>query len=173
MADYEVAGVTRHRSGGTLTGVAPANAYPTADGSEVLIAGNADTVFRRLCTAMDRPDLATDERYADHASRGANAAELDRLVGEWTGTVDADDLLARLADAGVPAGRVYVAADMLADEHYAARDMVLRRTARAGFEVPMAGVVPRFSRTPGTVRDVGPDLGEHDDIIRAEVDGER
>ena len=169
MADYEVGGVVRQRSGGTLPGVAPANAYPTADGSEVLVAGNADTVFRRLCAAMGRPELADDDRFADHAARGANAAGLDRIVAEWTATWESEALLARLAEHGVPAGRVYTAPDMLADEHYAARDMVLRATARAGFELPMTGIVPRFSRTPGSVRDVGPRLGEHDDDVRAEV----
>lgn len=173
MADYEVAGVVRGRSGGVLKGVAPANAYPCADGSEVLIAGNADTVFRRLSAAM-APDLdgaepVDDPRFCDHAARGANADELDALVAGWTSTYDSDALLALLTRHGVPAGRVYTAPDMLADEHYAARDMVLRRTARAGFDVPMAGIVPRFSRTPGSVRDVGPLLGEHTDALKAEV----
>ena len=103
------------------------------------------------------------------SGRLEEGGELDGLVADWTRTLDADDLLARLADHGVPAGRVYTAADMLADDHYAARDMVLRRTARAGFDLPMTGVVPRFSRTPGSVRDVGPALGEHDDEIRARL----
>lgn len=169
MADAEVAGIVRQRSGGTLPGVAPANAYPTADGSEVLIAGNADAVFRRLCDAMGRPELAEDPRYRDHASRGLNEKELDGLVAEWTSTLVSEDLLALMVEHGVPAGRVYTANDMLVDDHYAARDMVLRATARAGFDLPMTGVVPRFSRTPGTVRDVGPDLGEHDIEIRAEL----
>lgn len=169
MADAEVAGVVRQRSGGTLPGVAPANAYPTADGSEVLIAGNADAVFRRLCIAMGRPELAEDPRYAEHVARGANEKELDALVADWTSTMDSEDLLALMVEHGVPAGRVYTAVDMLADEHYAARDMVLRATARAGFDLPMTGIVPRFSRTPGTVRDVGPELGEHDDELRAEL----
>lgn len=173
MADYELAGVVRERSGGVLKGVAPANAYPCRDGSDVLIAGNADTVFRRLSTAMapdrDGAELVDDPRFCDHASRGANADELDATVAEWTATKTSDELLTLLAEHGVPAGRVYTAPDMLADEHFAARDMVLRRTSRAGFEVPMTGVVPRFSRTPGSVRDVGPALGEHTDALRAEV----
>ena len=118
---------------------------------------------------MGRPELADDDRFADHAARGANAAGLDRIVAEWTATCDSEALLARLAEHGVPAGRVYTAPDMLADEHYAARDMVLWATARAGFDLPMTGIVPRFSRTPGSVRDVGPRLGEHDDHLRAEV----
>lgn len=169
MADADIAGVVRSRSGGTLPGVAPANAYPTADGSEVLIAGNADGVFRRLCTAMGRAGLADDERFCDHTARGAHAGELDGLVADWTRTIPSDALLTLLAGHAVPAGRVYTGADMLDDEHYAARGMVLRATARAGFDLPMTGIVPRFSRTPGAVTDVGPALGEHDAEIRAEL----
>ena len=96
-------------------------------------------------------------------------AELDGLVADWTRTLGSEALLALLAEHAVPAGRVYTGPDMLRDEHYAARDMVLRATARAGFDVPMTGIVPRFSRTPGAVADVGPDLGEHDDEVRAEL----
>jgi len=169
MADAEVGGVVRHRAGGTLPGVAPADAYPTADGSEVLIAGNADAVFRRLCQAMARPEPAEDERFRDHTARGANGGDLDALVADWTRTLQSADLLELLVEHGVPAERVYTAPDMLRDEHYAARDMVLRATARAGFDLPMTGIVPRFSRTPGGVADVGPALGEHDAEVRAEL----
>ncbi len=173
VADYEVADVSRTRSGGALPGVAPSNAYPASDGSEVLIAGNADAVFRRLCDAMGRNELATDPRYADHVSRGQNAAELDELISAWTRTKDSNELLDLLGDAGVPVGRVYSAADMLADEQYAARDMIVRRTARSGYETPMVGVVPRFTRTPGTIRDVGPNLGEHTAAVeQAIADGQ-
>jgi crotonobetainyl-CoA:carnitine CoA-transferase CaiB-like acyl-CoA transferase len=161
MADFELAGVVRGRSGGTLPGVAPASAYPTSDGVDVLIAGNADGVFKRLCQLMGRPELAADERYATHVARGTNMVELDGLVADWTRTLTSDELLARLADGGVPGGRVYTAPDMVDDPHYLAREMVLRATARAGFDLPMTGIVPKFSRTPGSVRDVGPELGEH------------
>jgi crotonobetainyl-CoA:carnitine CoA-transferase CaiB-like acyl-CoA transferase len=166
MVDFDVAGVLRHRSGGTLPGVAPANAYPTRDGSEVLVAGNADTVFERLCGAMGRPELAVDERYATHVARGRNERELDAIVADWTRTIDADDLLELLRRHGVPAGRVYTAADMLTDEHYLAREMVQRRVSRTGIDTPMLGVVPKFSRTPGSITDVGPTLGEDTDRYR-------
>lgn len=166
MVDYEVGGVTRTRSGGALPGVAPSNSYPTADGSEVLIAGNADTVFVRLCAAMGKPELAIDERFANHGARGDHEVELDALVADWTRTQTSDALLALLRDHSVPAGRVYTAADMLTDEHYLAREMVTRRVARTGVETPMLGVVPKFSRTPGSISDVGPDLGEHTDLYR-------
>ncbi|HSP29812.1 MAG TPA: CoA transferase [Ilumatobacteraceae bacterium] len=166
MADFEVADVLRGRSGGALPGVAPANAYPTSDGSEVLIAGNADNVFGRLCAAMDRPDLAIDERYSTHVARGEHERELDVVVAEWTATMASDDLLALLRAHSVPAGRVYTAADVLTDEHYAAREMVQRRTSRTGVDTPMLGVVPKFSRTPGSITDVGPTLGEHTEQYR-------
>jgi formyl-CoA transferase len=165
LADFEIGGVLRSRTGGVLPGVAPSNSYPTLDGSDVLIAGNADSVFARLAVAMDRPGLAEDERFAGHTARGIHMTELDALIGAWTATMSSDNLLALLAAHGVPAGRVYTAADVLHDTHYAARDMVVRAVGRAGFSVPMAGVVPKFSRTPGAVNDVGPRLGEHTEHV--------
>ena len=161
MVDFEVGGVLRQRSGGALTGVAPSNAYPTRDGSEVLIAANADNIFARLCDAMDRNDLAADARYATHVARGEHERELDAIVASWTATLDADELLALMREHSVPAGRVYTAADMVRDEHYLARQMIERHVARTGIETPMLGVVPKFSRTPGSITDVGPALGEH------------
>ena len=169
MADFEIGHIVRGRSGGSLPGVAPAGAYPTADGNDVLIAGNADSVFARLCDAMARADLAIDARFATHAARGANAAELDELISAWTRQYDAEPLLQLLASHAVPAGRVYSAPDMVNDPHYLAREMVLRATSRAGLEIPMTGIVPRFSRTPGGVRDVGPNLGEHTDEVIGEI----
>jgi len=165
LADAEVAGIVRGRTGGVLPGVAPSNAYRTADGAEVLIAGNADSVFARLCEAMGRPDLAVDDRYATHGARGANAAELDELIDAWTSTLPSDDLLELLAGLGVPSGRVYTAADALRDPHYAARGMVQRLTSVGGVTMPVAGVVPTFSRTPGSIRTPGPALGADSDEL--------
>jgi crotonobetainyl-CoA:carnitine CoA-transferase CaiB-like acyl-CoA transferase len=161
IADFEVGGVVRGRSGGRLPGVAPANAYPTGDSRQVLIAGNADTVFTRLCDAMGRPDLARDPKWATHAARGEREDELDELVAAWTVTFEAADLMALLRSHHVPVGLVYTAPDVLADEHYAARGMIERHLSRRGIKIPMIGVVPKFSRTPGSISDVGPDLGEH------------
>ncbi len=171
LADFEVAGVTRRRSGGVLPGVAPSNAYPTVDGSDVLIAGNADSVFTRLCAAMGRPELARDPRFGDHSARGRHMAELDGLLADWTRTQETEALLALLSSHGVPAGRVYTASDMMGDPHYVARAMVVRAAARAGYEVPMPGVVPKFSRTPGDIADVGPELGEHTEPVLRELAG--
>jgi crotonobetainyl-CoA:carnitine CoA-transferase CaiB-like acyl-CoA transferase len=166
MADYDVAGVLRSRSGGTLRGVAPANAYPTRDDSEVLIAANADPVFARLCAAMDQLEMISDPMWSTHSARGKREHQLDGIIADWTRTIDSDDLLNLLHEHSVPAGRVYTAADMLTDDHYLAREMVQRFTSRAGIETAMLGVVPKFSRTPGSIRDVGPTLGEHTDRYR-------
>ncbi len=159
LADYEVAGISRSRTGSVLPGVAPSNIYPTADHSEILIAANADSVFGRLCEAMGAPELAKDARYADHQARGLNMVSLDTLIAQWTIQLHTQELLDLLSGHGVPAGRVYTAGDVVTDPHYEAREMVIRVLSRAGYEVPMPGVVPKFSRTPGGVHSVGPELG--------------
>jgi len=169
MVDYELGGVVRSRSGSVLPGVAPSNVYPTSDGAEVVIAANADAVFVRLCAAMDRPELAADERYATHGARGENAVELDAAIAAWTAGRTCDEVLDACDAHGVPAGRIFTAPDMLADPQYLAREMVRRVTTAQGWDVPMTGVVPRFSETPGDVRHPGPRLGEHTRDVLAEL----
>lgn len=165
LADHALAGVTRGRSGSVLPGVAPSNVYPTADGSGVIVAANADGVFARLMKVVGRPELAGDPRFADHQARGANAVELDRIIGEWTATRRAEEVLVELAGAGVPAGQIYTAAEMLDDEHYRARDMILELVTAAGRAVPSTGLVPKFSRsTPATPRP-GPPLGADTPLV--------
>lgn len=171
VADYELGGVVRTRSGGMLTGVAPSNAYPTADEHDVVIAANADAVFARLCEAMDRPELASDPRYAEHEARGARQVELDIEIARWTAQHPAADLLAILERQSVPCGLIHAAPDLAVDPQLAARDMVLRLAAGFDRPVPMAGVVPKLSRTPGAVRTVGPALGEHTDLVLRELAG--
>ncbi len=171
MADFELGGVVRTRTGSILPGVAPSNVYPTSDGAEVVVAGNADAVFARLCKAMGQPELATDGRFASHGARGANQTELDDLVGAWTATLPCDEALARLDEHGVPAGRIFTAPDMLRDPQYLAREMVQRVTSSQGWDVPMTGVVPRFTATPGSIRHPGPALGEHTDEVLTELLG--
>lgn len=163
LADYELGGVLRTRTGSVLTGVAPSNVYTSADGIDIVMAANADSVYRRLCAAMGQPELADDPRYREHGARGANMAALDETIGAWTATLPADELLATLAAHGVPAGKIFTAADMLTDAQFAARDMILRKDG------PMIGVVPKFSRTPGGVAATGPSLGQHTREVLAEL----
>jgi formyl-CoA transferase/succinyl-CoA--D-citramalate CoA-transferase len=165
LADFELGGVVRTRSGSVLRGVAPSNVYPTSDGAEVVVAGNADTVFARLCEAMGQPELADDPRFATHVARGDNMAELDELVGAWTATLPCDEVLRVLDAHSVPGGRIFTAPDMLTDPQYLARDMVRRITSTQGWTVPMTGVVPRFTETPGEIRHAGPRLGEHTEEV--------
>ncbi|MEV4415797.1 CoA transferase [Catellatospora sp. NPDC049609] len=165
LPEWAVAGYQRERTGAILPNVAPSNAYPTADGSDVLIAANQDTVFARLCDVMGRPELTTDARYATHGARGAHQVELDDLISEWTRTRPADKLLAELHEAGVPAGGVYTAKDMLADPHIAAREAIVRVPHPDFGELPMQNVAPRLSADPGAVRWAGPALGQHNDEI--------
>jgi succinyl-CoA---D-citramalate CoA-transferase len=171
VADFELGGVVRTRSGGLLKGVAPSNAYPTADAHDVVIAANADAVFARLCDAMERPELATDPRYAEHEARGTRQLELDAEIARWSAQLTADNLLARLERHSVPCGLIHAAPDLAVDPQLAARDMVLRLAAGFDRPVPMAGVVPKLSRTPGAVRTVGPALGEHTDVVLRELAG--
>jgi formyl-CoA transferase len=165
LPEWQVAGYQRERTGTTLPNVSPSNVYPTADGEMVLIAANQDTVFRRLSEVMDRPGLASDERYATHGARGRHMEELDATIAEWSATVGADELLERLHDNGVPAGRIYRAKDMFEDPHFAAREAIVRLAHPELGELAMHNVAPKLSETPGRVRHVGPELGEHNEEI--------
>ncbi|WP_243866175.1 CaiB/BaiF CoA transferase family protein [Actinophytocola oryzae] len=171
LADFHVGGVLRTRSGSVLPGVAPSNVYPTADDAEVVIAANADSVFSRLTEAMGRSELASDPRYATHHARGAAMTELDDLISSWTSTRKSDDLVELLRDHGVPVGLINTAASILTDTQFAARDMILWRRSNTGTEVPMNGVVPKFSRTPGEIDRVGPELGADTDDVLTELAG--
>jgi len=170
VAEWQVAGVRRERTGATLPGIAPSNVYRTAD-APVLIAANQDSVFGRLAEAMGRPALASDPRYADHRARGVHQVELDALIEDWTSTLGSRELLALLASAGVPAGLVYQPEDMLADPHFQARQSLVTVPDRSFGEIVMQAVAPRLSATPGEVRWTGPRLGEHTDEVLAEVLG--
>ena len=172
IADFELGGHIRGRTGSILPGVAPSNVYPTADGANVLIAGNADAIFRRICEAMQQPELADDPRYVDHEHRGTNQEELDDLIGAWTATFLVDDLEALLDTHAIPYGRIFTAPDMLSDPQFAARKLIKRFEDEVlGQEVPMAAPVPMFSRTPAVIASTGPELGQHTEQVLQEVAG--
>jgi formyl-CoA transferase len=164
VTEYDLTGYVRPRSGSILPGIAPSNVYPAADG-EILIGGNGDTVFARLCEAMGCPELKDDERYRDHARRGAHQAGLDELIGEWTRTLTVEALLERLEAKGVPCGRVYRAPEMLADPQFASREAIVSVDHPIFGPVRMQNVFPKLSETPGRVRWPGPALGEHTEAV--------
>ncbi|MBZ2169654.1 CaiB/BaiF CoA transferase family protein [Marinobacter sp. F4216] len=171
IPDYARAGKVRERSGSFLPGLAPSNAYPTRDGRDVVIGANQDTVFARLCNAMGQPTLADHPDYATHRARGENQLAIDDLVAAWTRQHDAQQIVDVLAEAGVPAGLVYRAPEMLDDPHFRARDSIVEVPDRHGDPLPMQQVFPRLSDTPGRVRHVGVALGAHTDEVLSSILG--
>ncbi|WP_327102797.1 CaiB/BaiF CoA transferase family protein [Nonomuraea glycinis] len=171
VPEWQQAGYQRERTGPVLPNVAPSNVYPTKDGDSILIAANQDSVFSRLAAAMGRPELAADERYATHGARGANMGELDDLIGRWTARLPAQELLDLLHAGGVPAGRIYRAADMFDDPHFAAREAIVRVQHPDFGELAMQNVAPKLSASPGAVRTAGPALGAHNQEIYHELLG--
>lgn len=169
VPEWQLAGYQRERTGAILPNIAPSNVYPTAEGQWILIAANQDTVFSRLAAAMGTPELATDERYATHVARGERQVELDELIAEFTRTLSAAELEALLEEHGVPCGRIFRAAEMLTDPHFAARGTIASVDHPVLGEVKMQDVFPRLSRTRGQIRWPGPELGAHTDEVLAEL----
>ncbi|MFZ2507138.1 MAG: CaiB/BaiF CoA-transferase family protein [Steroidobacteraceae bacterium] len=170
VTDYDQTGYIRERTGAILPNVAPSNVYPTRDGL-VLIAANQDTVFRRLCEAMGRDELAFDARYDSHQSRGTNQKELDEMLGRWTASQTTREILELMDRQGVPAGQIYRAPDMLEDPHFIAREAIVTVDHPQFGELRMQNVAPRLSETPGGIRAPSPALGEHNDAIYLEFLG--
>jgi crotonobetainyl-CoA:carnitine CoA-transferase CaiB-like acyl-CoA transferase len=169
VPEYDLLGHVRERSGGALPGIAPSNTYPTRDGAYVVIAGNSNPIFKRLMNVIGRPDLAEDPAFAQNDGRAAQSALLDAAIAGWTSANSIENVLAALEETGVPAGRIYSAADIVADPHYQARGMILDAELPGGTQVKMPGIVPKLSDTPGEVRWQGPALGEHTSAVLAEL----
>ena len=166
VPEYSAFGAVRGPAGSALPGIAPSNAYPCRDGY-VLIGGNGDGIFKRLMGAIGRDDLAQDPALAHNAGRVARVQELDAAIGAWTAQFTVSDALAALDTAQVPAGRIYTVADIVADPHYAARDMLLTRQQPDGSDLLVPGVVPKLSRTPGGHWRDAPALGQDTDAVLA------
>ena len=173
IPDYDAGGVVRGPSGTRLEGIAPSNIYRSADGSWVVIAANQDTVFRRLCAAMGRPELATDERFADHAARGRNQDELDSVIADWAAARQPEDIIDVLSAAGVIAGPINTVTEVVRDPQFLARGMLVEHYDEgAGRSVLGPGIVPVLSETPGGVRNAGPARpGQHNDEVYGELLG--
>ncbi|CDY75203.1 L-carnitine dehydratase/bile acid-inducible protein F [Caballeronia glathei] len=169
VPEYDLLGHVRERSGGALPGIAPSNTYRTEDGGFVVIAGNSDPIYRRLMQVIGRPDLADDPALAHNDGRALQSAMLDEAITAWTSHHSTEDVLATLEREEVPAGRIYSVADIVADPHYQAREMLLDASLPGGASVKMPGIVPKLSDTPGEVNWQGPALGEHTGSVLASL----
>lgn len=165
VPEYMVSGHVRKRTGSILEGVSPSNVYPTSDG-EYLIGANQDAVFGRLCRAMGRPELASDERYATHVARGNNLRELDEIIADWTRTLTIEQLEALMIEHSVPAGKIYRAQEMLDDPHFEARDTLVEVDSPRWGKFKMQNAFPRLSDTPSSIRSLAPsEIGQHNEEI--------
>ena len=166
VPEYDAFGYIREPAGSALPGITPSNSYPCNDGSYVLIAGNGDSIYKRLMSLIGRDDLGNDPRLAQNDGRSQHAELIDGAIGEWTAQRGRDEVIEALKGARVPAGYPYTAADIVSDPHYLARQMIETVQTSAGpLKVP--GVLPKLSRTPGRIGEGGPQLGEHSDDILA------
>lgn len=168
IPEYSAFGAVREAAGSALPGIAPSNAYPCTDGW-VLIAGNGDSIFKRLMDVIGRPDLGDAPDLANNAGRVARVQEIDAALQAWSSTLSVQQVLDALAAARVPAGKVYTVKDIAEDPHYRARDMLLTQTTRDGYTVEVPGIVPKLSATPGTIRSSAPRLGDDTDAVLAEA----
>jgi formyl-CoA transferase len=169
LPEYSEFGAVRGPAGSALPGIAPTNAYLCSDGGYALVAGNGDSIFKRLMGVIGRFDLADDPQLADNAGRVARVAELDAAIGTWTATRTVEEVLKALDEASVPAGKIYTVADIAADPHYRARGMVESLRMQDGTELAVPGIVPKLSRTPGQHRRHAPGIGQDTDAVLAEI----
>ena len=168
VPEYSAFGAIREPAGSALPGIAPSNAYRCADGV-VLIAGNGDSIFKRLMQVIGRDDLGNDPELANNAGRVARVKALDSAIEAWSQSRKVVDVLEVLAQASVPAGRVYTAKDIVEDPHYRARDMILKQQTRDGHNIEVPGIVPKLMGTPGQVRSSAPKLGDDTDAVLTEL----
>jgi len=169
LPEYSVFDEIRQPAGSSLPGITPSNAYLCADGKYALIAGNGDSIFKRLMTAIGRPEAAENPDYAHNDGRARHAPAIDGIIGGWTAAHSLDEVLAALHEARIPAGRVYDIADICADPHYQARGMILDGELDDGTPVKLPGIVPKLGATPGEVRRKAPSLGQDTDRILDEL----
>jgi formyl-CoA transferase len=172
VPEYDRLGVVRGPGGTGLKGVAPSNIFQSRDGKWIVIAANADKVFRRLCEAMGRPELADDPRFVSHLARGDNQLEIEEIVSDWAGARDAAEIDRVLNDAGVICGPIYTIADIFEDPQFRARDMLLEHEDPEFGEYLGPGIVPKFSETPCQVRWSAPwDEGSHNREVYGDLVG--
>ena len=167
LPEYSAFGAVRGAAGSALPGIAPSNAYRCKDAGYALIAGNGDSIFKRLMTTIGRNDLGADPALSDNAGRVTRVDEIDTAIGQWAAEHTVDEVLAALDKVSVPAGRIYTVADIAADPHYQARGMLNEVRMDDGSLLAVPGIVPKLSRTPGSHRRNAPQIGQDtDDVLR-------
>lgn len=167
LPEYAVFGEVRQPAGSSLPGIAPSNAYRCQDNKYVLVAGNGDSIFKRLMGVIGRPDLADAPELANNAGRVKHVVMLDDAISQWTGQHPLDEVLVRLNEGQIPAGKIYDVADIATDPHYQARGMILDGALPDGTPIKLPGIVPKLSETPGEVRSAAPALGQDTDGVLA------
>jgi formyl-CoA transferase len=165
LPEYSAFGEVRQAGGSALPGIAPSNAYLCADGGYVLVAGNGDSIFKRLMNMIGRADLANDPSLENNDGRVARVAELDQAIGAWAKAITTDEALQLLDSVAVPAGKIYTVADIANDPHFKARGNIENIQMRDGTTLAVPSVLPRLSRTPGSIKTLAPDIGENTDEI--------
>ena len=169
LPEFSAFGAVREAAGSALPGIAPSNAYKCQDGGYVLIAGNGDSIFKRLMHTMGRDDLGLDVGLTDNAGRVKRVEEIDAAIGVWTATLSVAQVLELLDAASVPAGRIYTVADIATDPHYQAREMILQTVMADGSALALPGIVPKLSRTPGSHRRNAPEIGQDTDAVLQDI----
>jgi formyl-CoA transferase len=169
LPEYSAFGEVRQAGGSALPGIAPSNAYLCADGGYVLVAGNGDSIFKRLMGMIGRNDLASDLALENNDGRVARVAELDQAIGEWAKTMTTDQALELLDSVAVPAGKIYTVADIANDPHYKARGNIETIQMQDGTTLDVPAVIPKLSRTPGSIKTLAPNIGENTDAILRDI----
>ena len=169
LPEYSAFNVVRGPAGSAMPGIAPTNAYRCQGGGYAIIAGNGDSIFKRLMQAIGRDDLGRDPGLTENSGRVARVTEIDDAIGLWAAARTVDDVMAALELAQVPAGKIYTIADIAADPHYAARGMLSQVAMDDGSQLMVPGFVPKLSLTPGGHRRNAPKLGQDTDEVLREV----
>jgi formyl-CoA transferase len=169
LPEYSAFGEVRQAAGSALPGIAPSNAYQCRDGKYVLIAGNGDSIFKRLMQVIGREDLGQDPELGSNDGRVKRVDELDQAIGIWAGQMTAEQVLEALDRASVPAGKIFTVEDIAKDPHYQARGMIETIKMKDGSTLQVPGIVPKLSRTPGSIKSLAPEVGEQTDQILSEI----
>jgi formyl-CoA transferase len=169
LPEYSAFGEVREAAGSALLGIAPSNAYQCQDGRYVLIAGNGDSIFKRLMQVIGREDLAKDAELGSNDGRVKRVSELDQAIGIWASQMTAEQVLEALDQASVPAGKIFTVEDIARDPHYHARGIIETIKMKDGSALQVPGIVPKLSRTPGSIKSLAPEVGEQTDQILSEI----